>query len=74
MVHPVTLAVGNAIKRVVLIGAAVVFFQSPIDPIGAFGAAVAVGGSFLYALASQRQPSKPALLQSSSSSGVSSLA
>lgn len=58
LVHPVTLAVGNAIKRVVLIAAAIMFFHSPMDPIGAIGAAVAVGGSFMYAIASQRQANK----------------
>lgn len=55
LVHPVALAVGNTIKRVVLIASAVVFFHSPLDPMGALGAAVAIAGSLLYALAAQRQ-------------------
>lgn len=55
LVHPVSFAVGNTIKRVVLIGSAIVFFKAPIDPIGALGALVAIVGSFLYAVAHQRQ-------------------
>ncbi|RYH18448.1 hypothetical protein EON65_27190 [archaeon] len=60
LVHPVSFAVGNTIKRVVLIGSAILFFKAPIDPIGALGALVAIVGSFLFAMAHQRQASSAA--------------
>jgi solute carrier family 35 protein E1 len=59
LVHPVTHAVGNTLKRVVLIVAATIIFRAPVTLEGAVGSLIAVGGSFLYALASQRyNPSK----------------
>jgi solute carrier family 35 protein E1 len=59
LVHPVTHAVGNTLKRVVLIVAATIIFRAPVTLEGAAGSLIAVVGSFLYALASQRyNPSK----------------
>jgi len=43
-VAPVTHAVGNTIKRVVIILASVIVFQNPLSPLGALGSAIAVGG------------------------------
>jgi solute carrier family 35 protein E1 len=43
-VAPVTHAVGNTIKRVVIILASVVAFRNPLSPAGALGSAVAVFG------------------------------
>jgi len=43
-VAPVTHAVGNTIKRVVIILASVIVFQNPLLPLGALGSAIAVGG------------------------------
>jgi solute carrier family 35 protein E1 len=54
LVQPVTHAVGNTIKRVVLIVAAVLVFRAPVTMEGAIGSAIAIGGSLLYALAVQK--------------------
>lgn len=58
LVHPVTHAVGNTIKRVVLIVASVLVFHVPITLQGATGSAIAIAGSLLYGLASQKYGSK----------------
>lgn len=54
LVHPITHAVGNTIKRIVLIVAAIIIFKTPITLEGCIGSVIAVGGSFLYALAHHR--------------------
>mmetsp|Transcript_17310 Transcript_17310/g.37815 ORF Transcript_17310/g.37815 Transcript_17310/m.37815 type:complete len:419 (+) Transcript_17310:325-1581(+) len=53
-VHPVTLAVGNTLKRVFIIIASVVVFNSPLDFRTAIGSAIGIGGVFSYSLAKQR--------------------
>lgn len=54
LVHPITQAVGNTIKRIVIIIAAVLLLNAPINGMGILGASIAIAGSFLYALAFQR--------------------
>jgi solute carrier family 35 protein E1 len=49
-VSPMTHAVGNAVKRVVIILAAVVLLNNPITFQGAVGSGIAVFGTFLYSL------------------------
>ena len=49
-VHPVTHAVGNTVKRVVIIVASVIVFKNPIDWRGWLGSAIALGGVLLYSL------------------------
>jgi len=49
LVHPITHAIGNTIKRVVLIVASVVVFRTPMTAQSAWGSFIAVLGSFLYA-------------------------
>jgi len=49
-VAPVTHAVGNTIKRVVIILASVVVFQNPLSGLGALGSAIAIAGTLLYSL------------------------
>ena len=41
--HPVTLAVGNTLKRTVIILAALVVFQEAMKPVAAAGTATAQG-------------------------------
>jgi len=53
-VNQVTHAVGNALKRVVIIAAAVVFLKDPLTLQGAAGSAVAVGGALAYSLAKHK--------------------
>eukprot|EP00904_Undaria_pinnatifida_P013146 jgi/Undpi1/8962/HiC_scaffold_26.g11423.m1 len=49
-VNPVTHAVGNTIKRVVIIVAACVAFRTPMTPLSILGSSIAVGGTLLYSL------------------------
>lgn len=50
-VAPVTHAVGNTIKRVVIILASVIVFGNQLTPLGAAGSAIAILGTLLYSLA-----------------------
>jgi len=50
-VNPVTHAVGNTIKRVVIIVASVVAFKTPISTLGVVGSSIAIMGTLLYSLA-----------------------
>ena len=52
-VHPVTLAVGNTMKRVFIVVASVLVFRNPISVQAAIGSAVGIGGVLLYSLAKQ---------------------
>lgn len=54
LVHPITHAVGNTVKRIVLIIASIIIFKTPMTTEGWLGSAIAVGGSFLYAMAHHR--------------------
>ncbi|CAM9748201.1 unnamed protein product [Ectocarpus sp. 13 AM-2016] len=49
-VNPVTHAVGNTIKRVVIIVAACVAFRTPMTPLSIAGSTIAVAGTLLYSL------------------------
>jgi len=53
-VAPVTHAVGNTIKRVVIILASVVVFRNPLSGLGALGSAIAILGTLLYSLAKNK--------------------
>ncbi|CAM9126947.1 unnamed protein product, partial [Phaeothamnion confervicola] len=50
-VHPITLAVGNTMKRVFIIAASLIVFRNPISQLGAIGSAIGIGGVLLYSLA-----------------------
>jgi len=50
-VNPVTHAVGNTIKRVVIIIASVIVFKTSMSPLSIFGSGLAIGGVLLYSLA-----------------------
>jgi len=52
-VHPVTLAVGNTMKRVFIILASVIVFHNPVSVQAAIGSAVGIGGVLLYSLTKQ---------------------
>ena len=54
-VHPVTHAVANTIKRVVILLACLIVFRNPLTPLCAIGSAIAIGGSYLYSMAKQRE-------------------
>lgn len=52
-VHPVTLAVGNTMKRVFIMVASVIVFRNPISFQAGLGSAVGIGGVLLYSLTKQ---------------------
>eukprot|EP00970_Alexandrium_tamarense_P013526 scaffold3470_cov178-Alexandrium_tamarense.AAC.2 len=52
-VHPVTLAVGNTMKRVFIVVASVLVFRNPITVQAAIGSAIGIGGVLLYSLTKQ---------------------
>jgi solute carrier family 35 protein E1 len=53
-VNPVTHAVGNTIKRVVIIIASVIAFKTPISTLGVIGSSIAIAGTLLYSLAKSK--------------------
>ena len=54
-VNPVTHAVANTMKRVVILLACIVFFKTPLTPLCATGSAIAIVGGYLYSLAKGRE-------------------
>ena len=52
-VHPVTLAVGNTMKRVFIIVAGVIVFSTPVSGLAAIGSTIGIGGVLLYSLMKQ---------------------
>jgi len=52
-VHPVTLAVGNTMKRVFIMVASVMVFHNPISLQAGLGSAVGISGVLLYSLTKQ---------------------
>lgn len=52
-VHPVTLAVGNTMKRVFIIVASVLVFRTPISLQVGIGSAIGISGVLLYSLTKQ---------------------
>lgn len=54
-VHPVTHAVGNTMRRVVIMLVCIAFFQTPVSLLGGIGSAIAIVGSYLYAMAKTRE-------------------
>jgi solute carrier family 35 protein E1 len=52
-VHPVTLAVGNTMKRVFILVASVMVFRNPITVQAGIGSGVGIAGVLLYSLTKQ---------------------
>lgn len=52
-VHPVTLAVGNTMKRVFIMVASIIVFRNPISLQAGIGSAVGITGVLLYSLTKQ---------------------
>lgn len=59
-VHPVTHAVANTLKRVVILLACVLFFHTPMTPLCIAGSSIAIIGSYLYSLAKGKDKAKKA--------------
>jgi len=52
-VHPVTLAVGNTMKRVFILVASVLVFRNPVTVQAGIGSAIGISGVLLYSLTKQ---------------------
>ncbi|KAJ7963851.1 Glucose-6-phosphate/phosphate translocator-like protein [Quillaja saponaria] len=52
-ISPLTFSVGNTMKRISVIVSSIIIFSTPVQPINAFGAAIAILGTFLYSQAKQ---------------------
>jgi len=53
-VNPLTHAVANTVKRVVIIVASVIAFKTPISAAGVIGSSIAIAGTLLYTLAKSK--------------------
>eukprot|EP01018_Ginkgo_biloba_P003098 Gb_13340 [translate_table: standard] len=52
-ISPLTFSIGNTMKRVSVIASSIIIFHTPVRPINALGAAIAIFGTFLYSQAKQ---------------------
>ncbi|KAG9155036.1 hypothetical protein Leryth_025732 [Lithospermum erythrorhizon] len=52
-ISPLTFSVGNTMKRISVIVSSIIIFRTPVQPVNALGAAIAVLGTFLYSQAKQ---------------------
>ncbi|XP_019435412.1 PREDICTED: glucose-6-phosphate/phosphate translocator 1, chloroplastic-like [Lupinus angustifolius] len=52
-ISPLTFSIGNTMKRISVIVSSIIIFHTPVQPVNALGAAIAVFGTFLYSQAKQ---------------------
>lgn len=52
-ISPLTFSIGNTMKRISVIVSSIIIFRTPVQPINALGAAIAVAGTFIYSQAKQ---------------------
>jgi solute carrier family 35 protein E1 len=50
-ISPLTFSIGNTMKRISVIVSSIIIFHTPVQPINALGAAIAIFGTFLYSQA-----------------------
>lgn len=50
-ISPLTFSVGNTMKRISVIVSSIIIFHTPVQPVNALGAAIAILGTFLYSQA-----------------------
>jgi len=50
VIHPVTYAVTNTLKRSIVVAVSLLVFGSHLPPLGLVGAAMAITGAFAYSL------------------------
>ncbi|KXZ52402.1 hypothetical protein GPECTOR_9g446 [Gonium pectorale] len=53
-ISPVTFSVGNTMKRVAVVVSSVMFFRNPVAPLNWAGSFIAIAGTYLYSLATER--------------------
>ena len=54
-ISPVTFSVGNTMKRVAVVVSSIMFFKNPVSLLNWVGSAVAIAGTYLYSLATDKQ-------------------
>ncbi|KAE9591446.1 putative triose phosphate/phosphoenolpyruvate translocator, sugar phosphate transporter [Lupinus albus] len=52
-ISPLTFSIGNTMKRISVIVTSILIFHTPLKPVNALGAAIAILGTFLYSQAKQ---------------------
>ncbi|KAF5727968.1 glucose-6-phosphate/phosphate translocator 1 chloroplastic isoform X2 [Tripterygium wilfordii] len=52
-ISPLTFSVGNTMKRISVIVSSIIIFHTPVQPVNALGAAIAILGTFLYSQSKQ---------------------
>ncbi|GLT52601.1 hypothetical protein SLA2020_259330 [Shorea laevis] len=52
-ISPLTFSIGNTMKRISVIVSSIIIFHTPVQPINALGATIAILGTFLYSQAKQ---------------------
>ncbi|KAK5772486.1 glucose-6-phosphate/phosphate translocator 1, chloroplastic [Gossypium arboreum] len=50
-ISPLTFSIGNTMKRISVIVSSIIIFHTPVQPVNAVGAAIAILGTFLYSQA-----------------------
>ncbi|GAB2298842.1 glycerol-3-phosphate O-acyltransferase 2 [Dionaea muscipula] len=50
-ISPLTFSIGNTMKRISVIVSSIIIFHTPVQPVNALGAAIAILGTFLYSQA-----------------------
>nr|KJB62604.1 hypothetical protein B456_009G425600 [Gossypium raimondii] len=65
-ISPLTFSVGNTMKRISVIVSSIIIFHTPVQPINALGAAIAILGTFLYS-----QVSVPYMILRNTASNIS---
>ncbi|KAI3825789.1 hypothetical protein L1987_07430 [Smallanthus sonchifolius] len=53
-ISPLTFSIGNTMKRISVIVSSIIIFHTPVQPINALGAAIAIFGTFLYSQSKQK--------------------
>ncbi|CAA6658256.1 unnamed protein product [Spirodela intermedia] len=52
-ISPLTFSIGNTMKRISVIVSSIIIFHTPVQPVNALGAAIAILGTFIYSQAKQ---------------------
>ncbi|XP_026409521.1 glucose-6-phosphate/phosphate translocator 1, chloroplastic-like [Papaver somniferum] len=52
-ISPLTFSIGNTMKRISVIVSSIIIFRTPVQPVNALGAAIAILGTFLYSQSKQ---------------------
>ncbi|PWA96760.1 glucose-6-phosphate/phosphate translocator 2 [Artemisia annua] len=57
-ISPLTFSVGNTMKRISVIVSSIIIFRTPVQPVNALGAAIAILGTFIYSQDAENKDSE----------------